>query len=74
MLSLNLVPNDNEEAKTEEKAEKTDFEKEIESLIEERKAAKKDKNYARADEIRNYLKEKGVTLTDTPQGTTYVIE
>lgn len=46
---------------------------EIEALIEERASAKKSKNYARADEIRNYLKEKGVTLEDTPQGTKYKI-
>ena len=54
-------------------APKTEFELEIEALIQERKDAKKAKNFARADEIRNYLKEKGVTLIDTPQGTTYTV-
>ena len=34
-------------------------------------AAKKAKNYAEADRIRAELLEKGVTLTDTAQGTTY---
>ena len=50
-----------------------DLVKEIEALIEERKEAKKAKNYARADEIRAYLAAKGVTLLDTKEGTTYQI-
>jgi len=37
-------------------------------LIEERANAKKEKNYAKADEIRNMLKEKKVILEDTPSG------
>ncbi|NLJ09086.1 MAG: cysteine--tRNA ligase [Treponema sp.] len=45
--------------------------KEIEALITERSAAKKAKNYQRADEIRNMLKERGILLEDTPQGTTW---
>ena len=40
-------------------------------LIEARAAAKKAKNYAEADRIRNELAEKGITLIDSPQGTTY---
>ena len=44
---------------------------EVEALIEERKEAKKAKNYARADEIRKYLADKGITLVDTSAGTTY---
>ena len=46
---------------------------EIEALIVERKEAKKAKNFARADEIRQYLSDKGVTLIDTREGTTYKI-
>ena len=46
-------------------------EKEIEQLIEERKQAKAEKNWARADAIRDDLKEKGIILEDTPQGTTW---
>ena len=38
------------------------------SMIEERKAAKKEKNFARADEIRNELLEKGIALEDTREG------
>ena len=75
-LSVNLVREKSPEAPVEvkEEAPKTEFELEIEALIQERKDAKKAKNYARADEIRNYLKEKGVTLVDTAQGTTYTID
>ena len=43
------------------------------ALIAERAEAKKAKNYARADEIRNALAAEGITLIDTPQGTTYKI-
>jgi len=43
----------------------------IDSLIEERAAAKKAKNFARADEIRNQLKAEGVLLEDSPAGTTW---
>ncbi len=46
---------------------------EIEALIEERTAAKKAKNYARADEIRKNLADMGVILEDTPKGTKYKI-
>ncbi len=41
---------------------------EIDALIEERTAARKEKNWAKADEIRNKLTEMGVILEDTPQG------
>ncbi len=40
----------------------------IEKLIAERQAARKDKNFARADEIRNELLEKGIVLEDTREG------
>lgn len=41
---------------------------EIEQLIEERQAARKAKNFARADEVRNLLLEKGIILEDTREG------
>lgn len=41
---------------------------EINALVEERMQARKDKNFARADEIRNQLQELGIILEDTPQG------
>ena len=41
----------------------------IQALIEERLEARKAKNFARSDEIRDLLKEQGIVLEDTPQGT-----
>lgn len=41
----------------------------IQSLIEERLQARKEKNFQRSDEIRNQLKAQGIILEDTPQGT-----
>ncbi|MCI8586392.1 MAG: cysteine--tRNA ligase [Lachnospiraceae bacterium] len=41
---------------------------EIETLIQERQAARKEKNFARADEIRNLLLKKGIVLEDTREG------
>jgi cysteinyl-tRNA synthetase len=43
----------------------------IDGLIEERNAAKKAKNFARADEIRKLLTDEGIELRDTPEGTTW---
>lgn len=57
-----------------EKAEGADdLEAYVIEQIELRTAAKKAKNYAEADRIRAELLEKGVVLTDTPQGTKYTI-
>ncbi len=50
----------------EKKAEILDSE--IEALIEERQAARKAKNFARADEIRQQLADMGILLEDTRQG------
>ncbi len=44
---------------------------EIDALVLERNNAKKEKNYSRSDEIRDILKERGIVLTDTPDGTTW---
>ncbi|HET7579160.1 MAG TPA: cysteine--tRNA ligase [Bacillales bacterium] len=40
----------------------------IEVLIEKREEARKERNFALADEIRDNLKEQGIALEDTPQG------
>ena len=40
----------------------------IEALIEERQTARKNRDFARADEIRNELLEKGIVLEDTREG------
>lgn len=45
------------------------LDQEIDDLIIERNQARKDKNFARSDEIRDLLKEQGIVLEDTPQGT-----
>ena len=45
----------------------------IEAKIEERRIAKAEKNYAKADEIRNELASKGIELIDTKEGTTYKV-
>ena len=44
------------------------LDEEIENLIQERQDARKAKNFARADEIRNLLTEKGIILEDTREG------
>ena len=44
------------------------LEADIEALIEARQQARKDKDFARADEIRNELLEKGIILEDTREG------
>ena len=76
VLSLSLTENAEkarEAKKNEAPAADGDFVAEIEALIAERAEAKKSKNYARADEIRKYLADRGVTLVDTSSGTQYKI-
>jgi cysteinyl-tRNA synthetase len=47
---------------------KDTLEEEIEKLIQERQKARSEKNYKKSDEIRDYLKDKGIVLEDTPKG------
>lgn len=47
---------------------------EIEALIEQRQEARKNKDWATADKIRDDLKAKGIILKDTPQGVTWTKE
>ena len=44
------------------------LDEEIDSLIAERQQARKDKDFKRADEIRDLLLEKGIILEDTREG------
>ncbi len=44
---------------------------EITALVEERTAAKKAKDFAKADQIRNDLAARGITIIDTAQGPTW---
>lgn len=66
VLSLDLTV-------VEEKSIDSALEKEILAKIEERKEAKKNKDFAKADSIRDELLAKGVKLIDTREGTTYEI-
>lgn len=47
---------------------------ELDKLIAERQEARANKDFKRADEIRDLLKEKGITLKDTPQGVQIIRE
>lgn len=44
-------------------------EEEIENLLKEREAARRERNFSRSDEIRDSLTARGILLEDTPQGT-----
>lgn len=52
----------------EEQEEEVPHDLEIEKLVNERQQARAEKNFKRADEIRDKLKEMGIELQDTPQG------
>ena len=66
VLSLSLLEN----KKSEVSKELLNY---INSEIERRNIAKKNKNYALADEIRESLKEKNIIIKDTREGTTFEI-
>lgn len=53
------------------KDHEVDISERVKLLIEERTQARKEKNFARADEIRDMLKEEGIVLDDTAKGTTW---
>lgn len=48
-------------------------EEKIEELIEQRNQARKEKDYKKADEIRNYLTDHHISIEDTPSGTTWKV-
>ena len=54
--------------------EEVEINPEIQALIDERQEARKAKNFARADEIRDILKACGITLKDTPRGVQVIKE
>ena len=64
VLSLNLLKD--------EEIDK-DFEKYINEKIKERNIAKQNKDYQKADQIRNELLSKNVIIKDTREGTTFEI-
>ncbi len=65
VLSLNLLK---------EEEVDTELDTYINEMIDKRNEAKKNKNYALADSIRNELLEKGIELKDTREGTIYQIK
>lgn len=50
------------------KQEKSPLEDDVQKLIEERQEARRQKDFARSDAIRDELAARGITLKDTPQG------
>ena len=66
VLSLNLTTA--QALKDEENGVDAELEAYILEKIEERKVAKKEKDFAKADAIRNELLEKGIVLEDTREG------
>ena len=50
------------------------LDEDIEKLIAERQQARKEKNFALADKIRDDLKARGIVLLDTPQGVKWKME
>lgn len=64
VLSLDLLKEDKIEA------ELVSY---IEEMLEKRKLAKQNKDYALADSIRQELQEKGIIIKDTREGTTYEV-
>ena len=54
-----------------EKAAPQEGDAEIDALVQARTDAKKAKNFAEADRIRDQLKEMGIVLVDSKEGTTW---
>ncbi len=71
VLSLNLLKKADEPEEPEADAALAAY---IEDRIEARAAAKKAKNYAEADAIRDELLQQGIRLRDTREGTVWTIE
>ncbi|CAJ1197924.1 Cysteine--tRNA ligase [Companilactobacillus paralimentarius] len=53
--------------------EQKDLSKEIQEMVDQRDQARADKDFATSDKLRDQLKEMGVILEDTPQGTRWHI-
>lgn len=66
VLSLNLTVHEDNNIDE-------DLEKKVLEKIEERKEAKKNKDFAKADKIRDELLSEGIKLIDTREGTTYEV-
>ena len=70
VLSLDLLAHGEKQRQADrETAAQEERDPEIDGLVRQRTEAKKAKNWAEADRIRDELKARGITITDTPQGT-----
>ena len=68
VLSLNLMEAADKLRKKQAEEEAANADPVIDALIAQRQEAKKNKDFALADKIRDDLKAQGITLIDTPQG------
>ncbi len=68
VLSLNLLQAADKLRRQQEQEAAASADPEIDALVAARTEAKKAKNYAEADRIRDQLKEMGIEIIDTPQG------
>ncbi|MGN0999626.1 MAG: cysteine--tRNA ligase, partial [Faecousia sp.] len=68
VLSLNLLPAAEKLRRKQAEEEAAHADPEIDALVAARTEAKKAKNWAEADRIRDELKSRGVEIIDTPQG------
>ena len=68
VLSLNLLPAAEALREKQVQEEQASADPEIDALVAARTEAKKAKNFAEADRIRDELKAKGIEIIDTPQG------
>ena len=68
VLSLNLITAAENLRKKQEEEEAANADPEIDALVAARTEAKKAKNWAEADRIRDELKARGIEIIDTPQG------
>ena len=57
-----------------QKSTKISLEQEVEKLIQDRQNARKEKNWALSDKIRDDLKARGIILEDTPQGVRWFLK
>ena len=69
VLSLNLIEAAGNLRKKQAEEEAANADPEIDALVAARTEAKKAKNWAEADRIRDELKARGIEIIDTPQGT-----